>query len=113
MSYFRLKNLIRESWPSWLEPKTNRRIGLDIGSGALAFVECQGRHGQSLVSRWGCHHMGPQIIEQGRIQNRPALLGALNSLVEQFGLKGASVAMAVNGASVMVKRISVSPVSSG
>ncbi len=82
-------------------------IGLDMGAHAITFVELQHRRGRDHVSRWGSEPLEPNVIEQGRIINRSSLVAALHAFVNKYRLKGASVAMAVNGASVMVKRIHV------
>jgi type IV pilus assembly protein PilM len=82
-------------------------IGLDLGSHAITFVELQHRRGRDYVSRWGSEPLAPNVIEQGRITNRPSLIASLHAFVHKYSLNGASVAMAVNGASVMVKRIHV------
>lgn len=95
---------IRTLWP-WSRPQP--RIGLDLGSRAITFVELYSRRGQSHVRQWGAEPLDPQIMDQGRIINRPALIEALRALIEKHRLQGASVAMGVNGASVMVKRIPV------
>ena len=71
------------------------------------FVELQNRQGRYHVGRWGFEKLEPDVMEQGRIHNRPALVAALHSLVEKHKLKSASVAMGVSGASAMVKRIHV------
>jgi len=82
-------------------------IGLDMGSHAITFVEVEHRRGRDRVSRWGSEPLKPNVIEQGRITNRSSLVAALHAFVHKYRLKGASVTMAVNGASVMVKRIHV------
>ncbi len=92
-------------WP-WPKPKS--LIGLDVGSQRITFVEAYYRQGRHRVGRWGSEPLELNVIEQGRITNRSALIAALRAFVEKYGLKGSSVAMAVNGASVMVKRIHIS-----
>lgn len=92
-------------WP-WSKP--NLTIGLDLDSQAITFVDLRERRGQHFVNQWGIEQLAPKIIQDGRIKNRGALVSVLTALVEKYSLRGASVAMGVNGASVMVKRISVS-----
>ncbi len=91
----------------WPWSKSHSTIGLDMGSHAITFVELQHRRGRNHVSRWGSEPLEPNVIEHGRITNRSSLVAALHAFVHKYRLKGASVAMAVNGASVMVKRIHV------
>ena len=95
---------IQAAWP-WSQ--RHPTIGLDIGDEALTFIELQHRQGRYHVGRWGVERLDPTVIEHGRIKNRPALVSALRSFVEQYKLNGCSVAMAVNGASAIVKRIHV------
>lgn len=91
----------------WPWSRSHSIIGLDMGSYAITFVELQHQGGRDFVSRWGSEPLEPNVIEQGRITNRSSLVAALHAFVHKYRLKGVSVAMAVNGASVMVKRIHV------
>ncbi len=94
----------RTIWP-WLQP--NQKIGLDLDSHAITFVDLREKMGQPYVDQWGFEKLGANIVQNGRIHNRAALFSALTLFVEKYQLEGATVAMGVNGASVMVKRISV------
>lgn len=101
-SFFQYPKIV---WP-WSKP--NLTIGLDLDSQAITFVDLREAQGQHFVSQWGIERLAPNVIQDGRIKNRGALISVLTALVEKNNLRGASVAMGVNGASVMVKRISVS-----
>ena len=94
----------RTIWP-WLQP--NQKIGLDLDSHAITFVDIREKMGQPYVEQWGFEKLGANIVQNGRIHNKAALVSALTFFVEKYKFEGANVAMGVNGASVMVKRISV------
>lgn len=93
--------------PNWARVRRHPVIGLSIGSEAIAFVEFRNHQGRYVLNRWGYQPLDPQTMHNGRIQDRPALVEVLRALVEQYSLQRASVAMAVSGTSVMVKRIRV------
>ena len=95
----------RTTWP-WSGPNLN--IGLDMDSQAITFVEFGKRKGRPYLKQWGFEFLESNIIQDGRIKNKVALVSVLTAFVEKYKLRGACVAMGVNGASVMVKRISVS-----
>ena len=107
MPISRLRRVFQESGLGWVGTRQDPIIGLDLGSEAITFVECRRQQGRWRLARWGFHKIDSQILQQGRIKNRPALVQTLHAFVEQFRLRAASVAMAVNGASVIVKRIQV------
>lgn len=94
----------RTIWP-WSQP--NLKIGLDLDSHAMTFVDLRESKGRPYVDQWGVEKLGANIVQNGRIHNKAALVSALTHFVDKYHLSGASVAMGVNGASVMVKRISV------
>lgn len=94
----------RTIWP-WSQPTLT--IGLDLDSQAMTFVDLREKQGRQYVNQWGCEKLDTNMVQDGRIHNKAALVLALTLFVEKYHLSGASVAMGVNGASVMVKRISV------
>lgn len=99
--------IFRNFPPVWPWSRSRTLIGLDIGEQAISFVRLQNRMKNPQVIRWGIEYFAPHIINQGRIANKSVLSTSLRGFVEKFGLKGSSVAMAVNGASVIVKRVQV------
>ena len=68
-------------------PRSHHMIGLDLGARAISFVELHPQHGLDHVWRWGSEPLEPQIIEQGRIINRSALVEALKANT----IKGAAI----------------------
>jgi type IV pilus assembly protein PilM len=107
MGTSRLTQFCHAHLPNWARARKNPVIGLGIGSEAIAFVELGNRPGRPVVKRWGYQPLELQTLEHGKITDRSTLVKGLRSLVEQYQLQGASVAMAVSGTSVMVKRIQV------
>ncbi len=103
----RFVSFFRNPWTIWPWSQPNRKIGLDMDSQAMTFVECRNRQGHPYVKQWGFEKLDSNIIQDGRIANKTALVSSLTAFVEKYKLRGASVAMGVNGTSVMVKRISV------
>ncbi|MDT7043822.1 type IV pilus assembly protein PilM [Candidatus Nitronereus thalassa] len=93
--------------PNWASARRHPVIGLSIGSEAIAFVEFRNHQGRFFVNRWGYQLLESQTLDNGRIKDRLSLKEGLRVLVEQYRLQGAHVAMAVSGASVIVKRIRV------
>jgi len=78
-----------------------------MDSQAITFVEFRNRQGRQYLKQWGFEKLATNIVQDGRIKNRSALLSVLTPFVGKYKLRGASVAMGINGASVMVKRISI------
>ena len=95
-------------WTSgWRGSSLHPVIGIDIGSQAITFAKIQNRQSRLRLDGWGCRKFDTPILERGRIRNQSVLIEGLRALVEEYGIRGAYVAMAVNGASVMVKRVHV------
>jgi len=100
----KLKNRPPLGWPGY---RTTPIIGLDLGSQAITFVELRKQQDRLMLERWGRREIDAHVIEYGRIKQRSRLLEALSSLVKEYKLEGAAVAVAVNGASVMIRRVHV------
>ncbi len=82
-------------------------IGLDIGSSSIKAVELKGsKHGFELVS-FGLEPLAQDTVVDGAIMDAPLVAAGIGSIFDQQKIKTRSVATAVSGHSVIVKRVSL------
>src|ERR1700687_3350985 len=82
-------------------------VGLDIGSSSIKEVELKGtKHGYELVS-FGLESLAQDTVVDGAIMDAPLVAGAISSIFEAQKIKTKSVATAVSGHSVIVKRVTL------
>jgi len=82
-------------------------IGLDIGSTAVRLVQLQqGRTGLRLVS-FAVEPLPPGCVEGGTVVDHEATVAAVRRVVARARPRGRSVALAVSGHGVMIKRHAV------
>ena len=82
-------------------------IGLDIGSSSIKAVELKGsKHGHELVS-FGLEPLAQDTVVDGAIMDAPLVAAGISSIFDQQRIKTKSVATAVSGHSVIVKRVSL------
>ncbi|HEX2712468.1 MAG TPA: type IV pilus assembly protein PilM [Candidatus Acidoferrales bacterium] len=82
-------------------------IGLDIGSSSIKAVELKGsKHGFELVS-FGLEPLAQDTVVDGAIMDAPLVAAGISSIFDQQKIKTRSVATAVSGHSVIVKRVSL------
>src|SRR5579862_3995356 len=82
-------------------------IGLDIGSSSIKAVELkESKQGYELVS-FGLEPLLQDTVVDGAIMDAPLVAGAIGTIFERQTIKLASVATAVSGHSVIVKRVSL------
>ncbi len=82
-------------------------IGLDIGSSSIKAVELRGsKQGYELVS-FGLEPLAQDTVVDGAIMDAPLVAGAITNIFEQQKIKTKSVATAVSGHSVIVKRVTL------
>jgi type IV pilus assembly protein PilM len=80
-------------------------IGLDIGSCSVKLVELEVRGQQATLVRFAQAPLLPEAIVDSEIMDRQAVVDAIQNLFEQQGIKTKSVATAVSGRAVIVKKI--------
>ena len=82
-------------------------IGLDIGSSSIKAVELKGsKHGHELVS-FGLEPLAQDTVVDGAIMDAPLVAAGISSIFDQQRIKTKSVATAVSGHSLIVKRVSL------
>ena len=86
-------------------------IGLDIGSSSVKAVKLKtGKRGVQLLA-FGMEPLMPQTIVDGTIMDQGAVVDAIRSLWSRLRLKQKDVAIAIAGHSVIIKKISLPPMS--
>src|SRR5579864_7483428 len=82
-------------------------VGLDIGSSSIKAVELRNtKQGYELVS-FGLEALAQDTVVDGAIMDAPLVAGAISSIFDAQSVKSKSVATAVSGHSVIVKRVSL------
>jgi len=84
-------------------------IGLDIGSSSIKAVQVKSsKRGVSLLA-FGMEPLMPQTIVDGTIMDQGAVVEAIRTLWSRLKLRQKDVAIAIAGHSVIIKKISVPP----
>ncbi len=87
--------------------KKNALVGLDIGSYAVKLVELdQGKKGMMLKS-FGVVGLPPDSIVEGYVKEREIVASAIKNLFRSLKVKNKTVATAVSGFPVIIKRITM------
>jgi len=87
--------------------KQKALVGLDIGSSSIKAVELKSsKQGYELVS-FGLEPLAQDTVVDGAIMDAPLVAGAIGNIFEQQKIKTKSVATAVSGHSVIVKRVTL------
>src|SRR5690606_25254936 len=86
-------------------------IGLDIGSSSVKAVQIKrSKRGTELLA-FGMEPLPPQTIVDGTIMDQGAVAEGIRSLWSRLRLRQKDVAIAIAGHSVIIKKISVPPMS--
>jgi type IV pilus assembly protein PilM len=80
-------------------------ISIDIGTSCVKMIELTGRSTKT-VKTSGVEVLEPGIVVNGRIEDQPALVAALNRLAKKLKIitKGRRCALSLGGNSIVVKR---------
>ena len=82
-------------------------VGLDIVSSSIKSVELKStKHGYELVS-FGLEPLAQDTVVDGAIMDAPLVAGAIGAIFDRQEIKTRSVATAVSGHSVIVKRVNL------
>ncbi len=82
-------------------------VGLDIGSSSIKAVELKhSKQGYELVS-FGLEPLAQDTVVDGAIMDAPLVAGAIGTIFDRQEIKTRSVATAVSGHSVIVKRVTL------
>jgi type IV pilus assembly protein PilM len=87
--------------------KSRSIVGLDIGSSSVKAVELTVKPKGIELLHMGVAKLPPEAIVQGAFLNSGAITEAIREAVDNAGIRSKSVATAVSGHSVIVKKISL------
>ena len=88
-------------------------VGLDIGSSCIKAIELKRSKGEIVVSHLGVEPLASDIVVDSMIVDSGSVSSAISKIFGEHGIKTKSVATSVSGHSVIVKKISVQPMSEG
>src|SRR3954447_20668268 len=88
-------------------------VGLDIGSSSIKAVELRKAHGEIEVAHIGVEPLASDIVVDSMIVDSGSVSSAISKIFGEHAIKTKSVATSVSGHSVIVKKISVQPMSEG
>jgi type IV pilus assembly protein PilM len=90
---------------------TDALVGLDIGSGAIKVLQLKEIKGKYKVDRFGMKSLPPETIVDGAIMDSLEVVTAIKALIAEQKIKNKNVALSISGTSVIVKKISLPPMS--
>jgi type IV pilus assembly protein PilM len=88
-------------------------VGLDIGSSCIKAIELKRSKGEIVVSHLGVEPLASDIVVDSMIVDSGSVSSAISKIFGEHAIKTKSVATSVSGHSVIVKKISVQPMSEG
>jgi type IV pilus assembly protein PilM len=88
-------------------------VGLDIGSSCIKAIELKRSKGEIVVSHLGVEPLASDIVVDSMIVDSGSVSSAISKIFAEHAIKTKSVATSVSGHSVIVKKISVQPMSEG
>jgi type IV pilus assembly protein PilM len=88
-------------------------VGLDIGSSCIKAIELKRSKGEIVVSHLGVEPLASDIVVDSMIVDSGSVSSAISKIFSEHAIKTKSVATSVSGHSVIVKKISVQPMSEG
>ncbi len=88
-------------------PKKNRLVGLDIGSHSIKLVEINDTKKGRILTNFGLAGLPPHAVVEGMIKEMEIVSSAIRNLFRNLKVKNKNVAISVSGASVIVKKITV------
>src|SRR5438270_4637592 len=86
-------------------------VGLDIGSSCIKAIELKRSKGEIVVSHLGVEPLASDIVVDSMIVDSGSVSSAISKIFGEHAIKTKSVATSVSGHSVIVKKISVQPMS--
>jgi type IV pilus assembly protein PilM len=84
-------------------------VGLDIGSGSIKLLQMRKAKGKYKVERFGVKALPTETIVDGSIMDGLEVVSAIKELAAEQKLKQKSVALSISGTSVIVKKITLPP----
>ena len=89
--------------------KSKQLIGMDIGSSSIKVVELKRVGNELEVSKVGVEPLAPEIVVDGAIVDTGQVSNSIAKLFTEQKIKTKNVATAVSGHSVIVKKLSLQP----
>ncbi len=89
--------------------KSKQVVGLDIGSSAVKAVELKKGSKGIAVEKLGIELLAPELVVDGAIVDQGAVSNTISRLFTEQAIKTRAVATSVSGHSVIVKRLSMTP----
>lgn len=86
-------------------------LGLDIGSGSIKMLQLKESTGKLKVERFGMKPLPAEMIVDGSIMDGLGVVTAIKELATEQKLKNKHVALSISGTSVIVKKITLPPMS--
>ncbi len=83
------------------------RVGLDIGASSIKVVEVERREDAVRVMRFGETPLPPDVIVDGEIMDRQAVVGAIRELFSSCGISRRRVVAGIHGRGVIVRKITM------
>jgi len=105
-----LKSLVDTDILSMLAPK-RQLVGLDIGSSGVKLVQLKENRGRYVLQKFGFKPLEPEVIVDGTIMDEGRVVSAIKELFDELNVKVKQVAVSISGHAVIVKRISLPPMS--
>ena len=86
-------------------------LGLDIGSWSIKMLQLKESTGKLKVERFGTRPLPAEMIVDGSIMDGLGVVTAIKELASEQKLKNKNVALSISGTSVIVKKITLPPMS--
>ncbi|MBM4124411.1 MAG: type IV pilus assembly protein PilM [Nitrospira sp.] len=90
---------------------TKQLLGLDIGSSAIKLVQIKEHKGRYVLQKFGVRSLEPEVIVDGTVMDVARVVATIKDLLEETDAKLKQVAMSISGHSVIVKKITLPPMS--
>lgn len=91
--------------------RNKQLVGLDIGSSAIKLVQMKEVNGKYYLQKFGMKALEPEVIVDGTVMDAGRVVAAIKELLNEHHIKLKHVAISVSGHSVIVKKISLPPMS--
>ncbi|MBE0566320.1 MAG: type IV pilus assembly protein PilM [Krumholzibacteria bacterium] len=89
----------------FLKRKRKSLIGMDIGSNVVKVLRLDASGDRPVVTHFGMADLPPEAIVDGEIMDRELVIEAIREAADKAGVPAESVASAVSGRAVIVKKI--------
>ena len=99
--------VLRTGILSRLLPRPATLVGVDVGSSAVKVVELTRAPGGGAAARAGLRPLPPESVAKGAVVDPAGVADALRGLLEEAGIRGREVALALPGSAVVVREISL------